>query len=153
MKGKKCQVKISGGGKTRTVDIEKFPFIIGRGDKSDLKINSSGVSRSHLSVNFTEDSLSIEDLSSSNGTLLNGKKLSPLQPVRYKANDIIKLGLAEDVLTLAVVADDVRATAPAKPPVDSAVVRLPPLPQTKIQDKALPQNSEPSYGHLAHKSL
>jgi pSer/pThr/pTyr-binding forkhead associated (FHA) protein len=50
------------------------------------------VSRQHLVIRRVGDSVEVEDLGSTNGTELNGRKLTPHQPEAAGAGDIIALG-------------------------------------------------------------
>ena len=52
----------------------------------------SGVSRLHASIKINSDHCSIIDLGSANGTLLNGKKISPNVPQTITSADTITLG-------------------------------------------------------------
>jgi diguanylate cyclase (GGDEF)-like protein len=65
---------------------------IGRDPKTELPLNDEGISRRHCRIAFDKEknSFFIEDLGSTNGTLLNGKKLSA--PKRLEAGDRIYLG-------------------------------------------------------------
>ncbi len=51
-----------------------------------------GVSRSHALLRFTEDSITVTDLNSSNGTFVNLKKLEPHTPHVLQHNDEVMLG-------------------------------------------------------------
>ena len=51
-----------------------------------------GISRRHAVVRRTPTGLVVEDLSSSNGTSLNGQRLQPFVPAPLKPNDRLKLG-------------------------------------------------------------
>src|SRR5262252_1865402 len=73
-----------------TVDIDRFPVILGRSHPGspiqpdcDLSpFDKEGrVSRQHASIEWKDGRLFITDLGSTNGTLLNGRPLSPHQPV------------------------------------------------------------------------
>jgi hypothetical protein len=69
------------------VDAE---VLIGRGDDADLTLADAGVSRSHARVSAGVTGASIEDLGSSNGTFVNGERISAAQPLRD--GDEIQLG-------------------------------------------------------------
>jgi pSer/pThr/pTyr-binding forkhead associated (FHA) protein len=127
-KGTSCHIQIKGEGKSRSEEIDLFPFVIGRGDDADIKILASGISRLHISVSLKEGSLWIEDLGSANGTFINDKKLSPKTPVICRPGDAIRLGLNNDILTFDLVEE--------KGPEHHEVV-LPPLP------KHIPESKEP----------
>ncbi len=57
----------------RIFDIEKETVVIGRGEDADLMLPNISVSRHHAQLLWDGKSCSIEDLESSNGTLVNGK--------------------------------------------------------------------------------
>jgi pSer/pThr/pTyr-binding forkhead associated (FHA) protein len=75
-------------------------WILGRLPTSDLTINIRNVSRRHaaISYSYAADRWSVQDLSSSEGTFLNGKKLATgdLHPLRvgdrlYLSNNLINI--------------------------------------------------------------
>lgn len=51
-----------------------------------------GVSRHHAIINRSEDTLTLVDMGSSNGTYLNGQRLIPQQPRVLRDGDEIRLG-------------------------------------------------------------
>ena len=53
-----------------------LPFIIGRGRDANLKIKDEAVSRRHVMIAMTDGGLVVRDLSSTNGTLLNGHEVA-----------------------------------------------------------------------------
>ncbi len=77
-------------------------ILIGRSDKSspsqpDLDLGpygalEKGVSRIHAAVERSEDTLTIIDMGSSNGTHLNGQRLAPDQPRVLRDGDEIRFG-------------------------------------------------------------
>ncbi|HEY4716328.1 MAG TPA: FHA domain-containing protein [bacterium] len=67
---------LSGVSKGREITIKKDPFIIGRDANADLCIKEELVSRRHTSIYFKNTVFRIKDLASTNGTYLNGKKIS-----------------------------------------------------------------------------
>lgn len=58
----------------------------------DVDINDFSVSRVHFVINIFNDSVTIEDCSSTNGTLLNQTKLIDTSAVLLKSGDIITAG-------------------------------------------------------------
>ncbi|MFL6160086.1 MAG: FhaA domain-containing protein [Marmoricola sp.] len=54
-------------------------IVIGRGTDADLRVNDPGVSRRHVEIRVTDDEdgprVSVHDLGSTNGVLVNGKKV------------------------------------------------------------------------------
>jgi hypothetical protein len=77
-------------------------LILGRSDinstqKPDLDLTpygalDKGVSRLHAAIHRTEDTLTVVDLGSSNGTHLNGQRLTPDQPRVLRDGDELRLG-------------------------------------------------------------
>jgi diguanylate cyclase (GGDEF)-like protein len=66
------------------------PVTIGRDPRAELPLEDDGISRRHCRV-FSEDTLFfLEDLGSTNGTLLNGERIEG--PRRLRAGDRIYLG-------------------------------------------------------------
>ena len=60
----------------KRVPLEKGSIVIGRSDDADVVISSKDVSRRHASVAYDGTTVCIEDLGSTNGTLVNGKKIT-----------------------------------------------------------------------------
>lgn len=70
-------------------------FVIGRNrDVCNLVIVDQGVSRRHAEISVTAAGVFIRDLESSNGTFLNGQKLTS-EPLRFPANGTLTLGPIE----------------------------------------------------------
>lgn len=66
--------------------------LIGRGSECNLKIASSQVSRRHCRIVVTDDRVLMTDLSSSNGTLVEGDPLPPNTPVSIRPNVEVEIG-------------------------------------------------------------
>lgn len=58
----------------RLFDLTKDKMVIGRGDDADLVLPNISVSRHHAQVVLQGSQASIQDLDSSNGTMVNGKQ-------------------------------------------------------------------------------
>ncbi|MFH1262390.1 MAG: GGDEF domain-containing protein [Pseudomonadota bacterium] len=69
-------VVLAGADIGRTFPIEKVELIIGRGDQSDIFIDDEDVSRSHAKIEVLADAIVLKDLGSTNGTLVNGRKIA-----------------------------------------------------------------------------
>jgi two-component system cell cycle response regulator len=72
--------------------IEATDSIIGRALTAHLHIDDRSVSKSHAKVVLSAGEVSIIDLESTNKTVVNGKILPSLQPLKLKNNDQIKVG-------------------------------------------------------------
>ncbi len=80
---------LEGPQKGREFQILKEPFIIGRDRKSDIAIDEPLVSRRHASIYFKDGAYRLKDLDSTNGTLLNGKRVTES---RLNERDKIQVG-------------------------------------------------------------
>jgi pSer/pThr/pTyr-binding forkhead associated (FHA) protein len=111
-------VVVQGKPEGKTIPLAIPQFKIGRGVGCQLKPNDDQVSREHSLFEVTSDSVFIQDLGSRNGTEVNGKKLSPHDPLRLKNGDLVKIG----ALTFAVSIEGapVSAAAVAAPPTKKA---------------------------------
>jgi adenylate cyclase len=76
-------------GKETVFPLEKDEIVIGRSPRADLLLNDVSVSRLHAKIVRRADRVAIEDLGSSNGTVVNDRKVSG---VGLKPGDRIVLG-------------------------------------------------------------
>ena len=60
----------------RTVLLTSAVTVIGRGAEADVRLHDTGVSRAHLELRLEGDDVRLADLRSTNGTLVNGRKVS-----------------------------------------------------------------------------
>ena len=77
---------------TYIIPIRPEPIIIGRQPGVDLLLEHQQVSRHHAELRCTTTECVLIDLSSANGTRLNGQKLSPQVPIVLKVGDSIQIG-------------------------------------------------------------
>jgi general secretion pathway protein A len=78
--------------------------VIGRTSDNDLQVESTYVSRHHAQIVTTVDGSWIEDLNSTNGIFVRGKRV---RRYRLAEGDVVKIGLHE----LAYYRSDPKATA------------------------------------------
>lgn len=71
------------------VDIETFPFQIGRRADLNLTLRSGAVSGVHAVINERDNVLWIRDLNSKNGTFVNGVRIR--DEVSLAANDLVQI--------------------------------------------------------------
>lgn len=76
-------------GERRSFSITHDLTIIGRREDCDLRIPIGDVSRKHCRLLLNEDGLRVEDLGSSNGTLVNGRRV---QESILQAGDRLNVG-------------------------------------------------------------
>ncbi len=69
--------------------VEKPRITIGRSG-ADLTINDTEASRQHAAIEVREDSITVEDLKSTNGTTVNGEKLT--QPAELQDKSEFQIG-------------------------------------------------------------
>ncbi|MBN2023951.1 MAG: EAL domain-containing protein [Pirellulales bacterium] len=67
---------VEGEAAPETIPLEPLPFTLGRSPACDLAIDSAKVSREHAVIHKKDDRYHVEDLGSTNGTLVNGQPIS-----------------------------------------------------------------------------
>jgi len=95
----------------KVFEIAKQVITIGRDVKSDFVVNDAEVSRSHTRLTVHSDGCLVEDLASTNGSFVNGQRITTGKMIR--PGDV--LGLGETVLMDFVFVPDAEATLIAPP--------------------------------------
>lgn len=68
--------------------VDKPEFIVGSAKECDAcLLFSNEISHHHAKISYKNDSYTICDLQSTNGTLLNGQRLVPMQPYSIQIGD------------------------------------------------------------------
>ncbi len=83
-------VVVEGPAAGAKVSIEKRPITIGRASICDLTLEDDFISSRHLRVSMQSNGYVVEDLGSTNGTWVEGERLS--EPVLIKPGVRIKMG-------------------------------------------------------------
>jgi hypothetical protein len=78
---------VSGDG--RTYPLQMGSTVIGRGDQANLRLPDVGISRRHARLDFDGAQVVLTDLGSTNGTMVNGQRVSA---VALNPGDMIQLG-------------------------------------------------------------
>ncbi|HPG26954.1 MAG: FHA domain-containing protein [Spirochaetaceae bacterium] len=79
------------------VPIDRERIVIGRGRKADLVLAEATISRAHAALGFDGEGFFVEDLGSTNGTLVNGARITTH---RLKHDDEIQMGKLRIGVTL-----------------------------------------------------
>ncbi|MES2767686.1 MAG: FHA domain-containing protein [Bdellovibrionota bacterium] len=79
-------------GSTQTMRLEGDYWIMGRDEGCDITIDDPKASREHCEIFHKQKQFFILDKNSSNGTLLNYKKIPPAQATPLKSGDQIQVG-------------------------------------------------------------
>jgi pSer/pThr/pTyr-binding forkhead associated (FHA) protein/Mg-chelatase subunit ChlD len=69
--------------------LDKSRTNIGRSQRNDIVIKEAAVSSFHATIDFRNMAFYLEDQRSTNGTQLNGTRLTPNEPLRLKSGDRI----------------------------------------------------------------
>lgn len=69
--------------------LDKSRINIGRSQRNDIVIQQAAVSSFHATIDFRNMAFYLEDQRSTNGTQLNGLRLTPNEPLRLKSGDRI----------------------------------------------------------------
>src|SRR5687767_10396260 len=78
---------VSGDGRTYPLAIGQT--VIGRGDQANMRLPDVGISRRHARLDFDGAQVVLTDLGSTNGTMVNGQRVSA---VALNPGDMIQLG-------------------------------------------------------------
>jgi predicted component of type VI protein secretion system len=104
-------IVVRGRPEGKVIPLSGTQFKIGRGETCHLRPNSEQVSREHAEFSVTADGVSVRDLGSRNGTLVNGKAVTTIA-APLKDRDLVQVG----PLTFAVSIQDAPVAAMAAAP-------------------------------------
>ncbi len=137
----------------QTYDLNKDIITLGRDITNDIVINDPEASRHHLRLARSESGFTIEDLGSTNGTFVNGQRLSGVRPLNN--GDLIGLGetvtLGFELARSPGVGEPLPAEAPGPdpqqaPPMEQPPAAQPPGYQLPSQEPAAqPPQQPPAY--------
>ncbi len=140
-------IVVQGKPEGKIIPLAAPVFRIGRGETCHLRPNSELVSREHAEFNVTATRVTVRDLGSRNGTLVNGKVIS--DNLELNDQDLVTIG----TLTFAVSIQDapVPASKPSAPAAGSAARTASPddvshddIESWLIADNASPRPERPS---------
>ena len=133
-------------GKEFILDINEL--IIGREQTADITISDPEISRRHARLFFQNGGYIIEDLGSTNGTFVNGQKISG--PYLLRPGEVVNFGEHVSVLFESVQVDPnatvVSSAAALKSPIPAAPGKAPLYtpPPAQAVPQAAPVNQQPS---------
>lgn len=81
-------------------DVHRASAVIGRAEGNDWQLKDEGTSSRHARLDRTaEGGISITDLGSTNGTFINGQKLSPDVPVELRGKETVRFGRTQWIVS------------------------------------------------------
>ena len=110
--------------------LDKPEVVIGRDPSADWTIAFTAVSRNHAKVYESDGGYKIEDMGSSNGTFVNGEKIS--SATELKPGDKIMLGKAVELSYLAPQEEAAAEEAPPADSVDATRLEMPAVPEAEV---------------------
>ncbi len=85
-------VHLHGSRSAERYALPMTPVVVGRRSGADIVIPDTAVSSRHLRLETTERGLTVEDLGSTNGTRVNGRRLGANTPVPLHQGDLVMIG-------------------------------------------------------------
>jgi len=113
---------LNDGTQQHPFEIPPGTTIIGRGSSCTLRLKSTKVSRRHMECVCENGSVRLRDLGSSNGTIVNGAKITG--PVTLQDGDVVRLGSFQLVFQSA------DGAVHPQQPIDAEIVDQPPSADT-----------------------
>ncbi len=134
-------IVVSGKPEGKVIPLALPIFRIGRDETCHLRPNSVEVSRAHTEITVTDMDVTVRDLGSRNGTLVNGKLLSA--PHRLKSGELLKVGPLTFAVSIQETAASI-ATIQSGTPAPAAAVASPAAPQAQIESWLVADNARPT---------
>ena len=132
-------IVVRGKPEGKVIPLNAPIFRIGRGETCHLRPNSELVSREHAEFAVSGDAITVRDLGSRNGTLVNGKAIA--EACRLKDRDLVQVG----PLTFAVAIQGAPAPAKAAVPAPAAKPASPDdVDNTDIESWLIADQSNPT---------
>lgn len=146
------------GGSQRKLDFSKPELTVGRVQGNDIVLSKRNVSKQHARLTLKGEQAVIVDLNSTNGTWVNGRKITSAQPL--KQGD--KIYIADFIITLEPANDDPRqaSTVPRvsePPPLPSKQAAEPSAmtarPSREAEHRVAPTSRTPGPAEIRRTSL
>jgi type VI secretion system protein ImpI len=110
------RIKAPPGGTSRTLQFAKSPVRIGRNQLNDISLDDPFVSEWHGTIRFDERSIAYFDLGSTNGSLLDGKRLAKNVASELSVTSVLRVGLIEMEVSRQAVGTEAPAQRPVSGP-------------------------------------
>ena len=94
-------VEISGSGSDRTLTFSESPVRVGRNQLNDITIDDPFISQWHGLIRFGSEGITYSDLGSTNGSIIEGVRLSTNVPNRLSDRSRVLLGRIELAVSMA----------------------------------------------------
>ncbi len=130
-------IVVSGKPEGKVIPLTASVFRIGRDESCHLRPNSVEVSRRHTEISVTDTDVTVADLGSRNGTLVNGTLITG--PHRLKSGELLKVG----PLTFAVSIHEPAATNGSPTPANTKPTPVN-SPQGQIESWLVADNARPT---------
>lgn len=131
------------GGQRRELPLTGERLVVGRRPDCDVRIPTLDVSRQHCELRVTDDSVKVKDLNSSNGTFVNGKRVTEAE---LNPGDRLQIGPVSFTVQIDGKPEDVQQLEPP-PTIDSNMIEFiePQTPgETKISSKPVTPAPKPA---------
>ena len=128
------------GGSTNELSFDKEEVTVGRVRGNDIVLPKGNVSKHHCRLLVRGGEMLVEDLRSTNGTYINGRKIA--EPTPVSASDKVFVG--DFIIRVASQASSMEGLRPASPPgppeagsLSSAIPRRPPPPPPSVRGSSI----------------
>ncbi len=109
----------AGSGAGRSLELESGSYVIGRATDNDVPLNDTGASRRHIRLTVNADGVSLTDLGSSNGTLVDDQRVEG--QIALKAGSRIQIGRSELLLSAEQATGELRLVGLEGPAVNAEI--------------------------------
>ena len=117
-------VAFSPRGGRREISMPSGRYVVGRHQEANLRLPIASVSRRHCVISREGDTLSVNDLGSSNGTFCNGERIDGERAL--SAGDVIEVGPCRFMVQVDGEPADLPETPEPAPAPDEALAATPP---------------------------
>lgn len=134
----KIRVTLRTGQTDQSLSFDKPTITLGRAPDSDIFISDSKVSKKHLSIVFENGFIKIKDLSSSNGTFVNGHRIIANNYILVTEDDVIRVGNIDSSLKINYEPRPEKVAPPQFIPADPDKNTIALFPQSAAADSSAP---------------